>query len=122
MGNGDFSTSTMDLSRFFPTYLAPIKTPPVFDGPNYTNWKDEINFWKDIHGHIDDAQLVAELALASNKIYRPIIMRFMKETKEDIKKRTFAEFMSRMDAEFLKEDGDRSMDKLNKFQNFKKKT
>ena len=111
----------MNLSRFFPTYLAPIKSPPVFDGTCYANWKEEIYFWKDIHGHIDEAQLVAELALSSHKIYRPIVMRLMKETKDDVTKRSFAEFISRMDVEFLRDDGDRNMDKLNKFQNFKRR-
>ena len=121
IGIGGAGIPTVDLSRYPPTYLAPIKTPPVFNGTNYENWKGGISFWEDIHGRIGDAQLVAELALSPHKIYRPIIMRFMKETKEGIKKRPFVELLSRMDADFLMGDGDRSMGKLNKFQNFKRR-
>lgn len=100
-GNLPQSTSTPIvtapmMNHHFPTYLAPIKTPPVFGGSNYNNWKEEIQFWKDIHGHIDDAQLLAELALSAHKVYRPLIMRFMKETKGDKTKRSFGEFMLKM--------------------------
>ena len=108
------------LNHHFPTYLAPIKTPPVFDGPNYNNWKEEIQFWKDIHGHIDDAQLLAELALGARKIYRNLIMRFKKETKGDKTKRSPDEFLLRMGNEFLRDAGDRSMGKLTRFQNSKR--
>ena len=68
-----------------------------------------------MHGHIDDAQLLAELALSAREVYMPLIMLFMEEKNGDKAKRSFSEFVSEMVTELLRDAIDSSMEKLNRF-------
>ena len=71
----------------FPSFLSPVKPPPSFDINNYANWKEEVCFWKEAQAHIKE-QLVAEMDLASTKLYRPVMMRFMRDTATAMDRRT----------------------------------
>ena len=104
----------------FPSFLSPIKHPPSFDTGNYSNWKEGICFRRDAQSHVREEQLVAELALSSSKVYRPGVMRFMRDTDASRELRTASGVLLALDKEFLRDATERSMEKLQKFNVFKK--
>ena len=103
-----------------PIVFIPINHPRSFDINNYSNWKDEICFWRDAQSHVREEQLVDELAPSLSKVYRPDMMRFMRDTASSRGLRTVPILLLEIGKEFIRDATDRSMGKLQKSNVFKK--
>ena len=98
------------------TYIpnAKISPVPAFEVARYSNWRREIEFWKDLHGYIPESQLISFLGLNGGVTLRSHVMKMFRDTERNESLRTFQTLMVILDDHYAMAAREQDMTEMDK--------
>ena len=80
--------------------ITPITDHPKLDLEIYTEWKQIIRFWSDVHGDSPGSQLVAKLELCADGALKILLAKYLRESAARTESRCLEEVITLTDKEF----------------------
>ena len=99
-----------------------IAVPPKFEARNLEGWLREVKFWRNLHQHVDDQQMLASLGLHSVDEVKELLMDFYEEIPAGGGSHRVADFLERIKAEYGAVSDVIKAEKLAQLMAFKKKS
>ena len=110
-----------EMGRTAQWQLHRISLPPKFEAKNLEGWFREVRFWRSLHRHIDDHQLLACLGLHSVEEIKELLMDFFECATPGLTTQSLEDFLEKVKSEYGAVSDVIKAEKLSQLMAFKKK-
>ena len=77
-----------------------VPPPPMLDISKCTIWKRDFLYWRDLYSLVEESVLFSTVGLHANAVLKPVMIRFTRETRGNLQRRTIRELVNTLDSLF----------------------
>ena len=98
-----------------------ISEPPRFDSENYDEFRRSLWFWREVNRQFGDNQLLSKLALTAEGSMEVLMIKFLRQTRDNVSQRSLKGIVAELDGEYPKPAQEKQIKKINDLVNFSRR-